>query len=308
MEENISLMDELLSIEYNERLPDQISEIGIDQIKEFDHHPFKVLIDDDMHSLSESIKEYGVLSPIIVRKKGTNYEIVSGHRRKKACELIGKQSIPCIIKELTDDEATILMVDSNMQREKILPSEKGFAYRMKLEAIKHQGYRNDLTSVQVAQKSQPQTSRAKLGKEVGESQDQVRRYIRLTYLIEEILKMVDEEQIALNPAVALSYLKKDEQLVLLNEMNFLEATPSLSQAIRLKKLSASGMLNEEKIRLIMSEIKPNQTPSLRVSGSKLKNLLPTNLKNDREKETYIIRAVEFYGKYLKQKRAKVNER
>lgn len=295
--------------ERDDKNKEKIENIDISLIDSFKNHPFKVVDNEDLISLKESIKINGILSPTIVRKKDDGrYEMLSGHRRKYACQSLGIDKIPCIIKELSNDEAIIYMVDSNLQREKILPSEKGFAYRMKLEALKHQGSRSDLTSVQVTQKSKKQTSRAKIGEEVGESQDKVRKYIRLTYLITEILDMVDSEQIALGPAVALSYLKQDEQFILLDQIRFLDSTPSLSQSIRLKQLSASGTLNKEMIRNVMQEIKPNQVPSLRVSTTKLKKLLPPNLKNNKEKENYVIKAVEFYGKYLSKKKLKEQQR
>ena len=217
------------------KLP-RIYDIPISEIDDFPDHPFKVKIDEDMDQLVQSIKERGIITPVTLRpKEDGRYEIVSGHRRKKACELAGFETVKAEVREMTRDEAIILMVESNLQRSTILPSEKAFSYKMRLEAMKRQGERSDLTSVPLAQKSA--TSREILGKEVGESQDQVRRYIRLTELIPELLDMVDESRIALRPAVELSYLKKEEQSALLEEISYADATPSLAQAIKMKKFS-----------------------------------------------------------------------
>ena len=224
---------------------EKVVDININDIVDFPNHPFKVIDDDKMNETVESVKKYGVIHAIIVRKnKEGKYEIISGHRRKRACEIARKEKIPCIVKELSDEEATILMVDSNLQREEILPSEKAFAYKMKLEAIKHQGRKintiNNDTSVPLAQNIDNLTSREIVGKQAGESQDQVRRYIRLTELIPEILQLVDEKRIAFRPAVELSYLTEENQYVLLDIMQFSDATPSLAQAIRMKKLEQEG--------------------------------------------------------------------
>ena len=216
---------------------EKVEQIDINKITDFPNHPFKVINDDKMQDMVESVKKYGIILPVIVRRKddGT-YEMISGHRRKKACELAGIKQMRCIVKDLSDDEATILMVDSNIQREEILPSEKAFAYKMKLEAMKHQGKRVDLgeeeTSVPMAHNFENMTSREILGKQVGESQDQIRRYIRLTYLIPELLEQVDLKRIAFRPAVELSYLSEENQYVVQNIFEFDEVTPSLSQAIR----------------------------------------------------------------------------
>ena len=284
---------------------EKVVNISIKDIDDYPEHPFKVLVNDEMQEMVDSIKEKGILVPTIVRQKADGrYEMISGHRRKKASELAELDTIPCIVRDLTDDEATIIMVDSNLQREKILPSEKAFAYKLKLEAIKHQGKRTDLTSVPVAHKS----SRQELGEKVGESQDQVRRYIRLTELIPELLKMVDNSvlgespSIAFRPAVELSYLTKDEQTDLLDLIECYDCTPSLAQAIKLKNMSQNKYLTIEGMEEIMEESKPNQTPKLKVSMNRLNNILPDTLKNDREREEYVIKAVEWYDKYQKKMR------
>ena len=284
---------------------EKVVNISIKDIDDYPEHPFKVLVNDEMQEMVDSIKEKGILVPTIVRQKADGrYEMISGHRRKKASELAELDTIPCIVRDLTDDEATIIMVDSNLQREKILPSEKAFAYKLKLEAIKHQGKRTDLTSVPVAHKS----SRQELGEKVGESQDQVRRYIRLTELIPELLKMVDNSvlgespSIAFRPAVELSYLTKDEQTDLLDLIEYYDCTPSLAQAIKLKNMSQNKYLSIEGMEEIMEESKPNQTPKLKVSMNRLNNILPDTLKNDREREEYVIKAVEWYDKYQKKMR------
>ena len=241
-----------------------MQEIPIDIIDDFPNHPFIVRMDDNMIEMAESVKQHGILVPAIVRpKENGHYEMVAGHRRKLACTLIAKLQLPCIVRDLTDEEATIIMVDSNLQREQLLPSEKAFAYKMRLDAMKRQGQRTDLTSVPVAQKL---TSRVELGKAVGESQDQVRRYIRLTSLIPEILNLVDNSvlkekdklQIALRPAVELSYLTQQEQHDLYETMITEDCTPSHVQAMKMRKFSEEGRLNMDVIFSIMQEEKPNQ--------------------------------------------------
>lgn len=288
---------------------EKVVNIKLTDIDDFPDHPFKVIVNDELKDMATSIKEKGVLSPALVRKKDNGkYEMISGHRRKKASELANMDTIPCIVRDLTDDEATIIMVDSNLQREKVLPSERAFAYKMKLDALSHQGKRNDLTSVEIAQKSK--TSRQVVAEEVGESEDKIRRYIRLTYLIPKLLDYVDNSiikdkdklSIALSPAVEISYLTKEEQQCLLDYIDFNQITPSQSQAIDLKEMSQSKTFTVEKMEELLNEEKPNQTPTLRVSMNKLKYVLPSNLKNDREREEYVIKAVEWYDKYLKKKR------
>lgn len=254
-----------------------------------------------MKQMVESIKENGVLLPVIIRKKDNDrYEMISGHRRKFASKLAKLEKIPCIIKELTDEEATIIMVDSNMQREKILPSERAFAYKMKLEAIKHQG-KKDKTSAQDVQKSK--TSREIISDEEGKSRETIRRYIRLTELIPEFLNLVDEETIAISPAVSLSYLKQEEQYMVLDWIEYNDATPSLSQALNLKKLSQEDNFTEESMESILDIQKPNQVEKVKISKEKLRNILPKNIKED-QYENFIIRSVEFYNKYLQQQRSK----
>ena len=280
---------------------EKVEQIDISKITDFPNHPFKVINDDKMQDMVESVKKYGVILPVIVRRKddGT-YEMISGHRRKKACELAGIKQIRCIVKDLSDDEATILMVDSNIQREEILPSEKAFAYKMKLEAMKHQGKRvdleEDITSVPVAQKFENMTSREILGKQVGESQDQIRRYIRLTYLIPELLEQVDLKRIAFRPAVELSYLSEENQYVVQNIFEFDEVTPSLSQAIRLKKLEQEGRLTEEKIEEIMQQEKPNQKEFIKIHQERIEKYIPTKIKESGKVEDFIIQCIEEHNR------------
>ena len=225
-------------------------------LEPFQGHPFRVASGDEMEQLKESIREYGVLSPLLVRPRGDGrYEIVSGHRRKAACEALGITELPVLVRDMTDDEAVILMVDSNIQREHILPSEKAFAYKMKMEAIKHQGKRGVPTSSQVGMKLQTMDI---VGQESGDSRNQVHRYIRLTHLIPSILQMVDEYQIAFNPAVEISYLTEEHQRMLKEEMDACQATPSLTQSRTLKQMSQAGTLTREYLHHLLTEEKPNQ--------------------------------------------------
>lgn len=276
----------------DEEKKEKVEEISIDLLDEFPNHPFKVLKNEELSKLEESIKDNGVLEPIIVRKKDDRYEIVSGHRRKLASTLVGLTSIPCIVRDMNDDEATIYMVDSNMHRETILPSEKAKAYKMKLDALSHQGQRNDLTSARVGHKS-----RDMIAEENGESREQVRRYIRLNELIPELLDMVDNKEIAFSPAVELSYLKKKEQEVLLDTMNYCDATPSHAQAIILKKLSQNGELNDEKIVDLMEQEKPNQISKIKIREDKIQSVIPKNLRIDNY-EDFVVKACEYYGRHL----------
>lgn len=280
---------------------EKVEEIDISKITDFPDHPFKVRNDEKMQEMVKSVKEYGVILPVIVRpKEDGTYEMISGHRRKRACELAGVKQIRSIVQNLTDDEATILMVDSNIQREEILPSEKAFAYKMKLEAMKHQGKRVDLeedeTSVPMAHNFENMTSREILGKQVGESQDQIRRYIRLTYLIPELLEQVDLKRVAFRPAVELSYLSEENQYVVQNIFEFDEVTPSLSQAIRLKKLEQEGNLTEEKIEEIMGQEKPNQKEFIKIHNEKIEKYIPTKIKESGKVEDFIIQCVEEHNK------------
>lgn len=280
------------------RSKEHVENLKISDIADFPNHPFKVIVDDEMREMSKSIEEYGVLVPVLVRpKQDGKYEMISGHRRKKASELANKDSIPCIIRELTDDEATIIMVDSNMQREHILPSEKAFAYKLKLEALNSQGKRNDLTLSPMDTKLD---SAEKLGKEFDDSRATVFRYIRLTELIPKILDMVDSERIAFRPAVEISYLTKDEQNMLLDCMEYSDCTPSLSQAIQLKELSRKKELNQDTMDSLMEQEKPNQKEKYKFNADRLRNLLPRNL-DDKGREDYVVKAVEFYNNHQRKR-------
>ena len=284
----------------------KIRDIPLAEIDEFPNHPFKVLMDEDMEQLVDSIKRSGVMTPATVRmKEDGRYELISGHRRKKACELAGLETLKCEVKELTRDEAIIVMVESNLQRTTILPSEKAFAYKMRLEAMNRQGQRSDLTSVPVAQKSENKTSREKLGELVGESQDQVRRFIRLTELVPEILQMVDERQIAFRPAVELSYLTEGQQYTLLEAMEYNDATPSLAQAIKMKKFMQDGKLTDEVIQSIMQEEKPNQKEKPAFKDERITKLIPKSIPRGQETD-FVVKALEFYNRHLQ--RSKDRER
>ena len=284
----------------------KIRDIPLAEIDEFPDHPFKVLMDEDMEQLVDSIKRSGVMTPATVRmKEDGRYELISGHRRKKACELAGLETLKCEVKELTRDEAIIVMVESNLQRTTILPSEKAFAYKMRLEAMNRQGQRSDLTSVPVAQKSENKTSREKLGELVGESQDQIRRFIRLTELVPEILQMVDERQIAFRPAVELSYLTEGQQYTLLEAMEYNDATPSLAQAIKMKKFMQDGKLTDEVIQSIMQEEKPNQKEKPAFKDERITKLIPKSIPRGQETD-FVVKALEFYNRHLQ--RSKDRER
>ena len=271
------------------RLP-RIYDIPLSEIDDFPNHPFNVKMDEDMNQLVQSVKERGVITPITLRQKEDGrYEIVSGHRRRKACELAGLDSVPAEIKELSRDEAIILMVESNLQRSIILPSEKAFSYKMRLEAMKRQGQRTDLTSGPVVQKF----SRDALGDKAEESGRQISRYIRLTELIPELLDMVDENKIAFRPAVELSYLTETEQHNLLNSISYNDATPSLPQAIRLKEFSKAGKLSAEVIEAILGEEKPNQKEKISFKAERLRPYIPSSVPLEKT-EDYIIKALEYY--------------
>ena len=277
---------------------EKIEEIDVSKITNFPDHPFKVLDDDKMEEMVKSVKEYGVILPVIVRpKQDGTYEMISGHRRKRACELAGVKQIRCIIKDLSDDEATILMVDSNIQREEILPSEKAFAYKMKLEAMKHQGKRIDLeedtTSTPVVSKLRTDEI---LGEEVGESRENIRRYIRLTYLIPELLEQVDLKRIAFRPAVEISYLDEEWQYVVLNKLEYDEVSPSLSQAIILKKMEQEGTITEEKIEELLDKEKPNQKEFIKIHNEKIDKYIPTKVKETGNVEDFIILCVQEHNK------------
>ncbi len=276
-----------------EKLP-RIHDIPLELIDDFPEHPFKVKMDEDMDQLVESIKERGLITPITLRPKDNGrFEIVSGHRRKKACEIAGLSYVKADVREMTRDEAIILMVESNLQRSVILPSEKAFSYKMRLEALKRQGKRTDLTSVPSAQKSK--TSREILGDIVGESQDNVRRYIRLTELVPNLLDLVDDGKIGLRPAVELSYLKPEEQELVYKFVEDCECTPSHAQTIRMRRISENGGLNAGIIEDIMLEEKPNQKEKVHISLDKVQKFIP-GMTIDKA-EDYIIQALEFYQKY-----------
>jgi ParB family chromosome partitioning protein len=267
---------------------EKVREIPLAELHPFKNHPFKVLDDESMQRTVESIARFGVLSPAIARPSPDGgYELVAGHRRHHACELVGMETMPVIVRELDDDAATILMVDSNLQRETLLPSERAFAYKMKLEAIKHQGMRSDLTSTQVAQKLSVQ----QVGDEAGVSKDTVRRFIRLTELIPELLDMVDQKQIAFNPAVELSFLKPEEQKQLLEAMDYAQATPSLSQAQRLKKYSQEGKCTLEVMCTVMDEEKKTDLDRVIIKQDVLRKYFPKSY-TPKQMEDTIIRLLE----------------
>lgn len=291
-------LDDLFSTqeERDEVRRETVRNIPISEINDFPNHPFKVKMDENMSDLVDSIKEHGVLVPALVRPKGDGtYEMVAGHRRKFASELAELEEIPCIIRDLTDDEATLIMVDSNLQRERILPSEKAFAYKMKLEAMKRQAGRPGKNSVPVAQDLKGKTSRQLLGEQVGESQDQIRRYIRLTELIPPILDMVDDNKIAMRPAVELSYLSKTEQDILLDTMQLEDCTPSHAQAIKMRKFSEEGRLNEDVILSILSEEKGNQKEQFRMPKERISKYFTPGT-SAKQMEDTIIKALELYRK------------
>lgn len=282
----------------------KIRDIPISEIDEFPDHPFKVLMDEDMEQLVESIKRNGVMTPATVRlKEDGRYELISGHRRKKACELAGLETLKCEVKELTRDEAIIVMVESNLQRSVILPSEKAFAYKMRLEAMNRQAGRpsKDNLTPMVSDLDTIRTNE-KLGKEVGESREQIRRYIRLTELVPEILQMVDERQIAFRPAVEISYLTEEQQYTLLEAMEYNDATPSLAQAIKMKKYNQDGKLTSEVIQSIMEEEKPNQKEKPAFRDERITKLIPKTVPRGQETD-FVVKALEFYNRHLQRNKA-----
>ena len=293
---NLPSADDLFTTqeERDHKNQEYVKNISLFDITDFPNHPFKVRMDAKMVETIESVREHGVLLPARVREKPTGgYEMISGHRRKMASELAGFENMPCIVRNLNDDEAVIVMVDSNLQREEILPSEKAFAYKMKLEAMKRQGKRTDLTSEPVARKLKGKESAEILGEQVGESKDTIRRYIRLTELIPEILEMVDEKKIAMRPAVELSYLPKEEQEILYDTMESEACTPSHAQSIKIRKFSAEGRLNEDVLLSIMAEEKPNQVEQWKIPKNRLKKYFPSGTSQQKMEET-IIKALELY--------------
>lgn len=283
------------------RLP-KIFDIPLTEIDDFPDHPFKVRLDEDMDQLIESVKSRGVITPITLRRKEDGrYEIVSGHRRRKACELAGLETVPAEIKELTRDEAIILMVESNLQRSVILPSEKAFSYKMRLEAMKRQGQRTDLTSSPVGMKSDGKQSLDIIGEAVGDSRNQVHRYIRLTELVPELLDLVDEGKIAMRPAVELSYLNDEEQQDLLPAMELADATPSHAQAIKMRKFSQDGKLTPEVIESIMCEEKPNQKEKVSVRYEDARKYIPSSVPY-KDTGAFILKALEYYHRHLERMR------
>ena len=287
------------------KLP-RIYDIPLSEIDDFPDHPFKVKLDEDMDQLVQSIKERGIITPVTLRpKEDGRYEIVSGHRRRKACELAGFDTVKAEVREMTRDEAIILMVESNLQRSTILPSEKAFSYKMRLEAMKRQqGERTDLTSAPVGQRL---TSRELLAENSPDSNTQIQRYIRLTELIPELLDLVDEGRIAFRPAVELSYLQKEEQSVLLEQIAYADATPSLAQAIKLKRFSQDGKLNNEVIESIMSEEKPNQREKINIKYAEARRFIPASVPYEKTGE-YILKALEYYHRYQERQKSRNDAR
>ena len=279
----------------------KIRDIPISEIDEFPDHPFKVFIDEDMEQLVDSIKRNGVMTPATVRlKEDGRYELISGHRRKKACELAGLETLKCEVKDLSRDEAIIVMVESNLQRSTILPSEKAFAYKMRLEAMKRQAGRPP------KENSSPMgthlRSDAELAEKVGESRNQIQRYIRLTELVPEILQMVDDRQIAFRPAVEISYLPEEQQYTLLEAMEYSDATPSLAQAIKMKKFMQDDKLTDEVIQSIMEEEKPNQKEKPAFRDERITKLIPKTVPRGQETD-FVVKALEFYNRHLQRNKA-----
>lgn len=289
------------------KLP-RIYDIPLSEIDDFPDHPFKVKLDEDMDQLIQSIKERGIITPVTLRpKEDGRYEIVSGHRRRKACELAGFDTVKAEVRELTRDEAIILMVESNLQRSVILPSEKAFSYKMRLEAINRQGQRTDLTCDPVGHKLQGMKSVEIVAESSPDSKTQVQRYIRLTELIPELLDLVDEGRIAFRPAVELSYLQKEEQSALLEQIAYADATPSLAQAIKLKRFSQDGKLNNEVIESIMSEEKPNQREKINIKYAEARRFIPASIPYEKTGE-YILKALEYYHRYQERQKSRNDAR
>ena len=282
----------------------KIRDIPLSEIDEFPDHPFKVLMDEDMEQLVESIKRNGVMTPATVRLKDDGrYELISGHRRKKACELAGLETLKCEVKDLTRDEAIIIMVESNLQRSVILPSEKAFAYKMRLEAMKRQAGRPTKDNYSpLGNNSDSATSSDELAEKVGESKNQIFRFIRLTELVPEILQMVDEKQIAFRPAVEISYLAEEQQYTLLEAMSYNDATPSLAQAIKMKKFNQDGKLTDEVIQSIMEEEKPNQKEKPAFRDERITKLIPKTVPKGQETD-FVVKALEFYNRHLQRNKA-----
>lgn len=282
----------------NESKRPKIMDIPLSEIDEAPNHPFKVRVDEDMYKLVKSIEENGIIVPAIVRKKADGrYELVAGHRRKKACELAGIKTLKAEIRNISYDEAVVMMVESNFQRTKLLPSELAFSYKMRMDALKRQGKRTDMSST-------PMVAKLRTGDELGkihnDSREQVRRYIRLTELIKELLDMVDEDKIAFRPAVELSYLSREEQELLLDTIKCEEATPSLAQALKMKQFSKEGKLNADKILEIMCERKPNQAEKITFKAESLRRYIPRSIISPKETEEYILKALVHYRDFLKE--------
>ena len=282
----------------------KIRDIPISEIDEFPDHPFKVLIDEDMEQLVESIKRNGVMTPATVRlKEDGRYELISGHRRRKACELAGLETLKCEVKDLSRDEAIIIMVESNLQRSTILPSEKAFAYKMRLEAMKRQAGRPTKDNYSpMGNNLEFATSSDELAEKVGESKNQIFRFIRLTELVPEILQMVDDRQIAFCPAVEISYLSEEQQYTLLEAMEYSDATPSLAQAIKMKKFMQDGKLTNEVIQSIMEEEKPNQKEKPAFRDERITKLIPKSVPRGQESD-FVVKALEFYNRHLQRQRS-----
>lgn len=296
-------LDDLFSTQEmrDEQKLTRIRDIPLELIDSFPDHPFKVRDDEDMTQLVESIKERGVITPATVRPKDDGrYELVSGHRRKRACELAGMDTLRCEVVELTRDEATILMVESNFQRSQILPSEKAFAYKMRLDAMNRQGKRTDLTSSPLATKLGQGRSDVELAEQVGESKDQIRRYVRLTNLVPELLQFVDEGRIKMRPAVELSYLDEDCQRDVVDEIDMTDSTPSHDQTIRMRKFFDEGKLTTEVIQAIMEEEKPNQREKIVLRGDKVRQLIPKSVPLNQTEE-YVCKALEHYASFLRRR-------
>lgn len=282
----------------------KIRDIPISEIDEFPDHPFKVLIDEDMEQLVESIKRNGVMTPATVRlKEDGRYELISGHRRRKACELAGLETLKCEVKDLSRDEAIIIMVESNLQRSTILPSEKAFAYKMRLEAMKRQAGRPTKDNYSpMGNNLEFATSSDELAEKVGESKNQIFRFIRLTELVPEILQMVDDRQIAFRPAVEISYLSEEQQYTLLEAMEYSDATPSLAQAIKMKKFMQDGKLTNEVIQSIMEKEKPNQKEKPAFRDERITKLIPKSVPRGQESD-FVVKALEFYNRHLQRQRS-----
>ena len=296
----LTRLDDLFSTQEqrDEEKLSKIRDIPLELIDDFPDHPFKVRDDEDMQQLVESIKERGVITPATVRQKeDCRYELISGHRRKRASELAGFDTLRCEVVNLNRDEATILMVESNFQRSQILPSEKAYAYKMRLEAMNRQGQRTDLTSTPLVSKSR---TNEELGNQVGESREQIRRYVRLTNLVPELLEFVDEGRIKMRPAVELSYLDEDSQRDVVDEIDMNDATPSHDQTIRMRKFFDEGKLTTEAIQAIMSEEKPNQKEKIVLRGDRVRQLIPKNIPVSQTEE-FVCKALEHYNKFLKQR-------